>query len=63
MTFVVEHSLTCPHCWETITVTVDTSVDSQEYVEDCPVCCRPSVIRYTAAAGEVVDLQISPETE
>jgi hypothetical protein len=35
----------CPHCGES----VDTSPDpggglEQEYVEDCPVCCRPNQI-------------------
>ena len=33
---------TCPSCGETITHTLDPSAGShQEYVEDCPVCCRP----------------------
>jgi hypothetical protein len=31
----------CPYCGETITVEVDRSVEHQEYVEDCHVCCRP----------------------
>jgi hypothetical protein len=35
----------CPHCGEA----VDTAPDPgggfhQEYVEDCPVCCRPNRI-------------------
>ncbi len=36
----------CPACGETIDVRVDPSAGSfQEYVEDCPVCCRPNVLR------------------
>lgn len=31
----------CPYCGETITIEVDRSVEHQEYVEDCHVCCRP----------------------
>lgn len=31
----------CPYCWETIEILVDCSVESQEYIEDCEVCCRP----------------------
>ena len=31
----------CPYCWEHFTLLVDGSVDHQEYVEDCEVCCRP----------------------
>lgn len=39
------HAVTCPHCWQTITVWLDLSAGSQSYVEDCPVCCRPWRVR------------------
>jgi hypothetical protein len=36
----------CDACGEQIVVPLDLSAGaSQEYVEDCPVCCRPNVIR------------------
>ena len=32
----------CPWCGETVELTLDPGGgDSQDYVEDCPVCCRP----------------------
>jgi len=31
----------CPYCWEMIDILVDCSVESQSYIEDCQVCCRP----------------------
>ena len=34
----------CPYCGEEIEVVVDGSVDHQQYVEDCSVCCRPIVL-------------------
>jgi predicted RNA-binding Zn-ribbon protein involved in translation (DUF1610 family) len=35
----------CPACGEEIVIPVDPSAgESQEYVEDCPVCCRPNLI-------------------
>lgn len=34
----------CPYCWESIEILVDCSVDEQEYVEDCQVCCRPIIM-------------------
>jgi DNA replicative helicase MCM subunit Mcm2 (Cdc46/Mcm family) len=38
-------SYVCEACGEEIVITVDPSVGaSQEYVEDCPVCCRANVI-------------------
>ena len=38
-TVVVE--IACPYCGETIEIVVDCSVESQSYIEDCQVCCRP----------------------
>ena len=35
----------CDSCGEEIVLAIDLSARSeQEYVEDCPVCCRPNVI-------------------
>ena len=35
----------CESCSEEIVVPVDLSAGaSQEYVEDCPVCCRPNLV-------------------
>lgn len=37
---------TCPSCGESILLAIDPSAgDEQEYIEDCPVCCRPNEIR------------------
>jgi hypothetical protein len=45
--------ITCPHCWETITVWIDLSAGSQSYYEDCSVCCRPIAIAYETDGGEL----------
>jgi hypothetical protein len=34
----------CPYCGEPILLLVDCSVERQEYIEDCEVCCRPIVV-------------------
>ena len=47
------HQATCPHCWETIELTLDLSVEEQSYIEDCPVCCKPMAVSYVAVDGEV----------
>jgi DNA-directed RNA polymerase subunit RPC12/RpoP len=40
-----EASYVCEACGEEIVVPVDLSAgESQEYVEDCPVCCRPNLV-------------------
>ena len=31
----------CPYCGEGLTLSVDCSVEYQDYIEDCQVCCRP----------------------
>jgi hypothetical protein len=35
----------CPYCGERVTVHVEpTGMTVEQYVEDCPVCCRPWVV-------------------
>ena len=37
-----EADVTCPYCHEAVTIALDPgSSASQQYVEDCPVCCQP----------------------
>jgi hypothetical protein len=44
--FDADSEVTCPYCGETITVLLDPgSGSTQEYVEDCEVCCRPWRVR------------------
>ena len=41
-----EAAYVCSACGEEIVIPIDLSQGrDQEYVEDCPVCCRPHVIR------------------
>ncbi len=40
-----EAAYVCNSCGEEIVIPIDWSAgSSQEYVEDCPVCCHPNVI-------------------
>jgi hypothetical protein len=40
-----EASYICDACGEEIVIPLDLSAGGvQQYVEDCPVCCRPNVI-------------------
>lgn len=47
----------CPHCGETILLFLDLSVEAQSYIEDCSVCCQPMTVSYSAAEGELIDVQ------
>ena len=53
---LVGQRLTCPHCWESIEVTVDLSAGDQSYIEDCSVCCRPITITISIDGAEIVEL-------
>ena len=55
-----EHTVTCPSCWERNQVTLDLSVDEQEYVEDCQVCCSPMTIAVRSSEGEVTAVEVEP---
>ncbi|MDR6991007.1 CPXCG motif-containing cysteine-rich protein [Luteimonas sp. 3794] len=33
--------LQCPWCGERFETLVDASAGDADYIEDCPVCCRP----------------------
>ena len=44
MSLVETVRVQCPNCWESIDVVVDCSIASQEYTEDCFVCCRPIIL-------------------
>jgi hypothetical protein len=52
------YEATCPHCGESIELTLDLSVPEQSYIEDCPVCCKPMAVTCIAADGEVADLSV-----
>lgn len=40
-----EASYICDSCGEEIVIPIDLSAGThQKYIEDCPVCCNPSVI-------------------
>ena len=58
-----ERDILCPYCGEKVGIVVDVSVPGQEYYEDCFVCCRPILIRYTAQSGEITELEALAEGE
>ena len=33
----------CPYCGEPVEAVLDLTGGDQQYIEDCPVCCRPIV--------------------
>ncbi|MDG1160497.1 MAG: CPXCG motif-containing cysteine-rich protein [Flavobacteriaceae bacterium] len=38
---MIEHYFDCPHCWENQLKMIDPSIEEQNFIEDCEVCCNP----------------------
>ena len=59
-----EATYTCDACGEQVVIPLDLSAGSrQEYVEDCPVCCRPNVIHLTIDDEGGVTVWAEPEQD
>ncbi|MEX2140008.1 MAG: CPXCG motif-containing cysteine-rich protein [Pirellulales bacterium] len=57
-----EATYVCDSCGEEIVVPLDLSEGpTQEYVEDCPVCCRPNVIHVEIGEGGEATVWAEPE--
>lgn len=56
-----EAAYICDSCGEEIVIPIDLSAGArQKYVEDCPVCCHPSVI-HVEIEHENVTVWAEPE--
>ncbi|MCH8264909.1 MAG: CPXCG motif-containing cysteine-rich protein [Proteobacteria bacterium] len=53
----------CPNCGEAIELLVDCSVEQQEYIEDCQVCCRPIQILVGVDSNGHPDVSVSAEND
>ncbi|MCX7554294.1 CPXCG motif-containing cysteine-rich protein [Marinicella sp. S1101] len=63
MSGLVTQNVQCPCCWETFEAVIDCSVEQQEYVEDCYVCCRPLIFRVVSDGETVTDIAVDSENE
>jgi hypothetical protein len=57
---IVEH---CPYCGETISLLVDGSVEQQQYIEDCEVCCRPIHIHVNVSEDGEYAVEVRTEND
>ena len=51
------HYFICPYCWQTISMLLDNSIQSQNYIEDCEVCCNPILISFQVFESEISEFQ------
>ena len=63
-TVVTEADVTCPYCFESMSITLDPGSGShQQYVEDCQVCCRPWTVFVTYDEDGEADVAIEAADE
>ncbi|HIF54121.1 MAG: CPXCG motif-containing cysteine-rich protein [Methylococcales bacterium] len=62
-TVVDEYSIGCPYCGEMIDVLIDSSVEEQQYYEDCSVCCCPILFEVLTHSPSGVQLIVKRDDE
>ena len=55
--------INCPYCGEPIEILVDDSVEHQQYIEDCSVCCRPIIVEVSIGADDDVSVRCWSDNE
>ena len=60
---IESRSVSCPYCGETFEALIDTSVERQEYIEDCEICCRPIVFCVLVESDGSIDLDTRHEDD
>ncbi|HEY5624284.1 MAG TPA: CPXCG motif-containing cysteine-rich protein [Gammaproteobacteria bacterium] len=56
-------SISCPYCGKTIEIEIDDSVERQQYIEDCSVCCRPINLDVAVDTGGTIQLRCWTDSE
>lgn len=57
-------AIQCPYCGESYETVVDVSAGSQQYIEDCAVCCRPIEIALNVGDdGELLDVKTATDQD
>lgn len=59
MDWLEEILIQCPQCGEEFAIQIETVVEGRvELIEDCAVCCRPSLVQITTKGGEVSSVEV-----
>jgi hypothetical protein len=59
-----EIDIICPYCGEMIAVLVDSSSGSQEYYEDCSVCCASILFSLVVnPEGNIASIDVKRDDE
>jgi transcription elongation factor Elf1 len=55
---LLDRTISCPYCAESMSVVIDMSAGSQSYIEDCQICCQPMQIEFEVDEEELVNLKV-----
>ena len=58
-----ETDISCPYCGETITIMVESSLEEQQYFEDCQVCCKPMAVCVQVALNGTSVVEVKAEDD
>jgi len=54
----------CPYCGESLEILIDCSVGSQDYIEDCQICCAPIEIAVEVdVSGKLISVQCKRDAD
>jgi transcription elongation factor Elf1 len=60
---LLETDIDCPYCGEQISVVIEVLEESQEYIEDCQVCCRPIVFSVMLTSDDQTLVSVRSEND
>ena len=52
-----EYFFQCPYCFEEVSMLIDPSIEKQQYIEDCEICCNPIELKIQVSDGEIVSFE------
>ncbi|MBU0656403.1 MAG: CPXCG motif-containing cysteine-rich protein [Gammaproteobacteria bacterium] len=54
-------NITCPYCYSEFPTEIDVTGGSQDYYEDCQVCCNPiALLIRIDDNGEIARIEVTP---
>jgi len=64
MEMLEDIAVDCPYCGKHFETGADISGGDQDYIEDCPVCCRPIEFQVRVdAQGELLEVNTFSQDE
>ncbi|MEI6757802.1 MAG: CPXCG motif-containing cysteine-rich protein [Chlorobium sp.] len=63
MNIIETISVQCPYCGEIMDLQIDCSEGDQEFMEDCPLCCKPVTIAVTISDNGISSVDARPEDD